>query len=287
MLLARAKVERRDPEVVERELLATLARLEERLATDGPDDAGQASPYLQRWFAPQALGELLAYRAVAGSVDGAAADLQRVVLSRAARSARLTPHYDLDFPKQPQHGPYWCHKHRRECRPVEEAARFLRRYTLDTAKRVRAFQDVRRPVDVTVHHADARALEWGVTFDASDHVAALPRAHRLPRAAPLRVRAARARSVERAEIGAPALGLSRAAFAAYVDDMVAVFARARAHLRPGAPVIVVVDDPRGPVSVRSSSGPGLELTERRLRHVNRRTGRRGGEFFEQVLLARA
>src|SRR5947207_11611514 len=34
----------------------------------------------------------------------------------------------LDFPREPQHEEYWCHKHKRVCRPVGEAAPFLRRY---------------------------------------------------------------------------------------------------------------------------------------------------------------
>jgi hypothetical protein len=286
VLLARAKVDRRDPDAIERELLATLARLDERLARDGPDDPAQASPYLQRWFAPRALGELLGYRSAAGEIAGPAADLQRVVLSRAARSARLTTHFDLDFPKSPQLGPYWCHKHRRECRPVGEAAHFLRRYTLDTARRVRAFQEIRHPVDVTLHHADARVLDWGVTFDGL--ITSPPYPGRIDYHEQHRY-AFELLGLEQwneAEIGAPILGLSRAAFAAYVEDMVAVFSRARAHLRSGAPVIVVVDDPRG-LFPSILERAGLELTERRLRHVNRRTGRRGGEFFEQVLLARA
>ena len=32
---------------------------------------------------------------------------------------------------------------------------------------------------------------------------------------------------------------------------------------------------------------GLELEERYRRHVNRRTGRRAGEFYEDVLVTRA
>ena len=32
---------------------------------------------------------------------------------------------------------------------------------------------------------------------------------------------------------------------------------------------------------------GLRLEERRARHVNRRTGGRGGEFFESILVAAA
>ena len=64
------------------------------------------------------------------------ADVLRVVLARAARSARRTTHFDLDFPQEPQLDPYWCFKHRRECRPVERAEHFLRRYTLDTLARL-------------------------------------------------------------------------------------------------------------------------------------------------------
>ena len=286
VLLARAKAAWRDPVGVTRDLSATLARLDGRLAADGPADPSGASPYLQRWFAPQALGELLAYRELVGEDDGPSADLARIVLSRAARSARLTPHYDLDFPREPQHGPYWCHKHRRECRPVGDAARFLRRYTLDTARRVEAFQAIRCEVGIDVQHADARVLEWGRTFDAL--ITSPPYPGRIDYHEQHRY-AFELLELEPwsdAEIGAPGLGLSRAALAAYAEDMVAVFARARAHLRAGAPVIVVVDDPRD-LYPAILARAGLELTERRLRHVNRRTGRRGGEFFEQVLLARA
>ena len=60
---------------------------------------------------------------------------------RARRGART--HFDLDFPKTPQLEPYWCHKHRRECRPVEHAEHFLRRYTLDTLTRLKEFARVR------------------------------------------------------------------------------------------------------------------------------------------------
>jgi hypothetical protein len=286
VLLARAKAARHDADEVERDLLATLTRLDERLAQRAVVDLDQASPFLRRWFAPQALAELLTYRELVRRGEGPAADLQRVVLSRAARSARLTPHYDLDFPRQPQHGPYWCHKHRRECTPVVDAARFLRRYTLDTARRVRAFEAVRGDVEVAVHHADARTLDWGVTLDAL--ITSPPYPGRIDYHEQHRY-AFELLELEPwsdAEIGAPALGRSRGAFASYVDDMVAVLARARAHLRSGAPVVVVVDDPRG-LFPEILERAGLELVERRLRHVNRRTGRRGGEFFEQVLLARA
>ena len=37
-----------------------------------------------------------------------------VILSRAARSARMTTHFDLDFPRAPAREPYHCHKHKRD-----------------------------------------------------------------------------------------------------------------------------------------------------------------------------
>ena len=62
-----------------------------------------------------------------------------IVLARAARSARRTTHFDLDFPRAPTTEPYWCFKHKRTCRPTEEAAKFLTRYTNDTIRRIREF----------------------------------------------------------------------------------------------------------------------------------------------------
>ena len=71
-----------------------------------------------------------------------------------------------------------------------------------------------------------------------------------------------------------------------MDDVGRVLANARRFLQPGAPVVIVIDDSQrlyGDVLARA----GLELVEERLRHVNRRTGLRAGEFYEQILLARA
>ena len=119
-------------------------------------------------------------------------ELWQVVLSRAARSARLARHDDLDFPREPVRGEYFCHKHRRVCRPVEEAEKFLRRYVRDAVQRVQEFADLRTDWPVGGHPrrlARRRAPRAG---RPRDHVAAVSRADRLPRAARLRVRAARA-----------------------------------------------------------------------------------------------
>jgi hypothetical protein len=87
------------------------------------------------------------------------------------------------------------------------------------------------------------------------------------------------------EIGAAARGLSRAALSEYVENMSAVLRNSARQLTPGAPIIIVVNDSRGlyPEILEQS---GLRLEQRITRHVNRRTGRRAGEFFEDVLICR-
>jgi len=87
------------------------------------------------------------------------------------------------------------------------------------------------------------------------------------------------------EIGAAAKGTSKAAVTAYVDEMVAVFANAKRQLKRRARVVIVIDDARNLYDGILSEA-GLIVEERRKRHVNRRTGRRNGEFFEEIIIAR-
>src|SRR3954453_17086169 len=142
-LLMRVKTAAHNPFVLERDLRDALGRFEA-----GEGAAGAATTYVRAWFAPQARDELLRFASLVDEYEHA--DVLRVVLARAARSARRTTHFDLDFPRVPQLEPYWCFKHKRECRPVDRAGHFLRRYTLDTLVRLKEFARVRskRSVDV-------------------------------------------------------------------------------------------------------------------------------------------
>src|SRR5437868_11162361 len=116
-------------------------------------------PYLRRWYAPRAAAELFAFRDLVAEYEHA--DVLRVVLSRAARSARRAAHFDLEAPREPQTGEYWCHKHKRTCKPIETALGFLRRYTLDTLTRIAAFADIRDHSRVTtVIQGDARTVTY-------------------------------------------------------------------------------------------------------------------------------
>jgi hypothetical protein len=88
-----------------------------------------------------------------------------------------------------------------------------------------------------------------------------------------------------AEIGSARRGSTRTAVRAYVDDMASALTAAARPLPPGAPVVIVVNDRRR-LYDEILERAGLSLESRLLRHVNRRTGRRAGEYFEEILTAR-
>ena len=279
-LLMRVKTAPYDLAELRQELKAAAERVESL-----PRRRPRASGYLRDWYAPQALAELLAFRDRIPEYRHS--DVLRVVLSRAARSARQTAHFDLEAPKEPQRGEYWCYKHRRECRPVESASGFLRRYTLDAQARIEAFARAREVErEANVLHGDAREADLTGPFDGiltSPPYPGLIDYHEQHRYAYelLELDDRRER-----EIGAAASGTSLAALEAYRNGVAAVLAKSAVKLRRRAPILIVVNDRRD-LYPSILARAGLELEERLRRHVNRRTGRRAGEYFEDVLVARA
>ena len=281
-LLVRVKTAAYDLDALRRDLDAARGRAAE--FEWGDDPPADASEFVREWYAPRAAAELLDFRA---SLEGSSStQVLRVVLARAARSARRTTHFDLDFPRTPQLEPYLCRKHRRVCRPVEEAQRFLLRYTRDTLARIEEFARVRTGASATVLAGDARRLDLGGPFAGvvtSPPYPGLIDYHEQHRYAYELLGLPRHGADE---LGRPANGLGRAAIAAYVDGVSRVLTNARRALEARAPVCIVVNDRRGlyPEILRRA---GLTLEDRLERHVNRRTGLRSGEYFESVLVCRA
>jgi hypothetical protein len=277
-LLMRVKTAQYDVEALGAELRDIYARLGSRATKARP------TAYLRRWYEPQAAKELLGFRELTGEYEHQ--DVLRVVLSRAARSARRTAHFDLEAPRAPQVGEYWCHKHRRTCRPVESAAAFLRRYTLDTLARIAEFASVRDEArTATVLHGDSRTVEYEDVFDGvltSPPYPGLIDYHEQHRYAYELLDLDDRRELE---LGAAEGGTSRAALDAYIDGVAAALANAASALAPDAPVLIVVNDRRNLYPVILDRA-GLRLEGRLRRHVNRRTGRRAGEYYEDVLVAR-
>jgi DNA methylase len=270
-LLMRVKTARHDRDAV----AAALDRALELPPRDPPPSA-----YLERWYDPRALRELAGFAAAVD--DSPAGEVVAVVASRAARSARRAAHHDLDFPSAPVTAPYPCHKHRRECRPVERAAPFLRRYAADTQRRLEAFEPHHTDARVEVLHADARAAELPARIDAVVTSPPYPGVidyHEQHRYA-YELLGLNDRSD--LELGAAAGGTSRRALRAYQAGMIETLAHTRRRLRPGALVAIVANDRHG-LYDEIIERAGYRLLERVRRHVNRRTGRRAGEYYEQVM----
>lgn len=253
--------------------------------------------YLSSWFAPQALGELLSYCSLIPEYHYA--DVLKIILSRSARSARLVPHHELDHPKAPQLTPYRCRKHKRVCEPTQEARKFLERYSEDTVKRIKRFARIRKPAHASVVCGDSRTVQ----FPPSDLVVTSPpyvglidyhEQHRyayellslLPDPfASIGYSASNGFRNDAQEIGAAREGTSQSARNEYQKGITAVLGNVVQLMFPGGFIVVVVNDKHGIYDCIRECLPVEEVCSLN-RHVNRRTGRRSGAFYEQILVWR-
>ena len=294
VLLSRVKATDYDLPKVRKEVLDILERVRSVTQEDNHQlrlwDADESvtpveetdNEYLQEWFAPQALCELLTYRQLIESGDYECTDLLRVILSRSARSARLTTHFELDFPKQPQREPYWCHKHSRECRPTTEAFKFLRRYSLDTLRRLEEFAHKRTKAMVIVRHEDSRQ-------------AGLPPVHGVITSPPYvglidyheqhayAYHLLGLQDKRDGEIGSAARGSGQAARQQYQQDIAEVFRNVADAMPVGGRMVVVAND-KHDLYNEIAEQAGVEVEAIVKRHDNRRTGRRSGEYYESIFI---
>lgn len=282
------EMEREVLEILSRVRIATQIDLRKRYLTwDGIESftiSQTDSEYLQQWFAPEALHELLTYRSFIETGDYQYADLLKIILSRSARSARLATHFDLDFPKKPVTEPYWCYKHGRTCTPTQEAFKFIDRYSKDTIKRVKQFQEIRTGASVQVRHEDSRHAVFpgnnGI-FTSPPYVGLIDYheqhayAYHLLGLEDLRI----------SEIGPAANGSGVKAKEQYQKDIAEVFRHALDSMPVGSRIIVVAND-RDDLYGDIAEMVGVEIECTLNRQVNRRTGRRSGKFYESIFVWR-
>lgn len=293
VLLMRAKTAKCDPQVLKLEVSDAICRTLDLLADRASPSLFEAvtsempeedSEYLLTWYAPKALRQLLTFRQVILTQRYACRDVLKVLLSRAARSARLTTHFDLDFPKRPVTEPYYCYKHRRTCAPTDDAMKFIVRYAQDTVRRVSEFQLLRTDAAVKIIHGDSRRCtipEINGVFTSPPYVGLID--YHEQHAYAYHLLGLKDRRSE--EIGAAAAGSSAAARSKYIDDIAKVFARFLERMPNGGPIIVVAGDKHN-LYPTIAGMLNVEVEGVIERHVNRRTGRRSTPFFESVFVWR-
>ena len=283
-IVARAKVAHYDLPRMEHELRDALLRLDMCFSPNlfrQTVSVETENAYLKEWFHPDALRALLVYRSLIPQYHYQ--DLMKVILSRSARSARLTPHHNLDFPKKPQLEPYECRKHDRICKPTADAFQFLRRYTLDTIERIKEFSSIQTGAKTEVLWEDARYAKvpkFDMVLTSPPYVGLIDyhEQHRyayellaLPRQ-------------DDKEVGAAFKGKSVGAHKEYLDGIKAVFSNALRYLSKAGVAVVVIGDRENLYTDELAKEIGFRTEERLSRHVNRRTGRRNSDFFEDVLI---
>ncbi len=239
------------------------------------------SEYLKAWYSERALQEILFYRSIIKDYKNQ--DVLKIILSRAARSARLIPHYDLARPKEPVRGTYWCIKHKRYCQPIDEALKFIRRYSYDTIKRLKEFNRLRTDAFIKIVQGDARVvklpedLKIDGVFTSPPYLGLIDY-HEQHRYAYELFHFPR---YDELEIGSPRKGQGTNARQEYIKAIVDVFKNVSPNLKQNAPIFIVANDKFNlyPEIGRQS---GFELVDVFHRPVLMRTERDNNKFFESI-----
>ena len=290
VLIQKVKTKKYDIPEVEREIKDALKRLKtfsKQLTAGGQTLFGEIrhfeteSEYLKEWFSERALQEILFYRSIIGDYKNQ--DVLKIILSRSARSARLIPHYDLARPKKPVRETYWCIKHKRYCEPTNEALKFINRYSYDTIKRLKEFDEIRTNAFIKIYQGDARTIELPREIEINGIFTSPPyvgiidyhEQHRyayelfdFPR-------------LDDLEIGAARKGQNGNAKKEYVNGVVDVFKNVSRYLKDGALIFIVANDK---FNLYPSIGEecGLELIDVFHRPVLMRTERDSNKYFESI-----
>ncbi len=285
VIIQKVKTSQYDLAQVEKDIRDALLRLEEfsyKLRNGAVSHIDTSSSYLKEWFSEIALQEMLFYRNIISEYQSR--EVLMVILSRAARSARLIPHYDLARPKKPIRETYWCIKHKRYCTPIQEAYKFIRRYSIDTIERLKAFDKVRTDAFVKIIQGDARTvnlpseLQIDGVFTSPPYIGMIDyhEQHRyayellnLPR-------------FDELEIGSSSKGQSKKAVEEYLNAMIQVFKNINKNLKSGANIFIVVNDKYN-IYEKIGEAVGFDLVDIFTRPVTMRTERNGKEFSESIV----
>jgi DNA modification methylase len=279
-LLTRVKTGEYDIDKLSFEIKDALNKTKKALEKNETEITRYITPYLKEWYAEKSLKELLCYRSIIDRYKYN--DVLKIILSRATRSARLTTHFDLDFPKAPQKEPYYCYKHGRECKPTEEGFKFLKRYSLDTLKRIKEFSVVKTNADVAVFEGDARKIKFP-DFDlvlTSPPYVGLIDYHEQHRYA---FELLGLEEDKENEIGCAERGSSLNAIEDYKKGIKEVFINLMLNSKSTTKFVIIVHDKKE-IYDAIATELGFSTITRINRHVNRRTGRRNHDFYESILV---
>ena len=244
------------------------------------------SEYLNKWLSDRALQEILFYRDQIKNYKNQ--DILKIILSRATRSARLIPHYDLARPSKPIREKYYCIKHRRICEPINEAMKFINRYSWDTIRRIKEFDNLRTSATIKIIQGDSREIDFskvnGYKGGKFDGIFTSP-----PYVGLIDYHDQHRYAYELfgfddngfREIGPASKGRSLEAKEKYKNDIIAVFQNMNRFLKTQAKVFVVVND-KDNLYPEVASACGYSIEKVFHRPVLMRTERDNTHFSESI-----
>jgi len=240
----------------------------------------EPTEYFKTWYHPRAVSEIYFYRNLIPNYKYQ--DVLKVILSRAARSARRVPHYDLARPKKPVEGKYWCIKHKRYCYPVDNAIKFIERYSWDTIRRIKEFDSLRTEAPMILLRGDAREIKLPLgrevdgIFTSPPYLGLIDYHSQHKYAFDL----FNFRKYPEAEIGSPN-GNGNNKKERYKEDMAAVFRNMINYLKPGAKIFIVVNDKHN-LYPHIAKECGFKFVDLFHRPVLMRTERDNNRFSESI-----
>ncbi|MCD6237063.1 MAG: hypothetical protein J7K13_03820 [Thermoplasmata archaeon] len=286
-LIAKVKTQKYDIKLLEREIIDILNKTKafsKRIQTNQKslfeEWDFEPTDYFKTWYHPRAIKEIYYYKSLISNYTYQ--DVLKVILSRAARSSRQIPHYDLARPKKPVKERYWCIKHKRYCDPIDNAIKFINRYSWDTIRRIKEFDSLRTDAPMTLIQGDARKVElhlWkeidGV-FTSPPYLGLIDYHDQHRYAFDL----FNFRKHPEAEIGSPN-GNRNNKKEKYKEDIGRVFSNITRYLKPGAKIFVVVNDKHN-LYPEIGKECGFRFVDIFHRPVLMRTERDNNKFSESI-----
>ena len=238
------------------------------------------SKYLNDWFSERALQEILYYKSLISNYENQ--DILKIILCRSARSSMLISHFDLARPTKPVRGKYWCIKHKRYCEPIDEALKFINRYSLDTIERLKEFDKLRTNCEMIALQGDSKTIDLSRSkidgiFTSPPYVGLIDYHDQHKYAYEL----FDFQNNDKREIGPMFKGKSIKAKEEYKLDLINVFKNMSKYLKDNAKVFVVVND-KDNLYPYIAEKSGFTIKEIFHRPVLNRTERDNCKFSESI-----
>jgi len=247
------------------------------------------SDYLNEWYSKDALISLLIFKNLIANYRYQ--NVLKIILSRSARSSRMAPHHELNFPDRPYKENYYCYKHSCICRPTMNSMIFIKKYCKDVLRRLTEFNELRKDVYTKSFFRDSRKFDFSERAHKIDGVITSP-----PYVGMMNYHEQHRYAYElfgikdnsENEIGSRFKGIGKIAISKYKSDISRVFKNIidNALDYKNGKVIIVVDDKLN-IYDDIVDDSDMMITKRLKRRVDRRTGRPDLQFFEDIIVCKA